>query len=82
MARQSKTIEPLRLCDAAEAVLQAMVEVAEQRARAGKSPEWPNPVDLIGKPGTPAVLTEFTRDEVEEATMFLIRMGVIEVRTA
>lgn len=82
MARHSKSIDPLRLCDAAEAVLHAVIEVAERKGAAGLEPEWPNPVDLIGAPDQPAVLNDYTRFEIEEATMFLIRLGVIEVRSA
>lgn len=82
MARQGRSIDPLRLCDAAEAVLQAVIEVAERRSAAGLQPEWPNPVDLLGAADQPAVLNDYSRHEVEEATMFLIRLGIIEVRSA
>jgi hypothetical protein len=73
MSRPKKQMEPLRLCDAAEAVMIAVVEVADQH-----SGKWPYPPDLMGSPNQPAVLAEFTRDEIVEATDFLVRLGFLE----
>jgi hypothetical protein len=36
------------------------------------------PTDLLGSPEQPKSMTEFTRFEVEEAAMFLVRMGFIQ----
>ncbi|MDX2146668.1 MAG: hypothetical protein SFZ23_04025 [Planctomycetota bacterium] len=73
MSRQSKQVDPLRLCDAAEAVMIAVVEASEHFGG-----RWPYPPDLMGTRFQPAALNEFSRDEVNEATMFLIRMGFLE----
>ncbi len=73
MARPEDRIDPQRLCDAAEAVLAALVEVADHFEGA-----WPWPPDLMGTPMQPACLAEYSREEVDEATMFLVRLGVLE----
>lgn len=64
----------MRLVEAAEAVLKAVVEAAE--AFGG---HWPYPPDLMGTEYQPAVLDHFTRGEVEEGTRFLIRLGILEL---
>ena len=75
MARQHEQINPQRLVDAAEAALKAAVEVAEIAGG-----PWPYPADLMGSPLQPGYLAEFTRWEMEEASAFLARMGLIEHR--
>lgn len=76
MARPNPQLDPDRLCEAAEAALHAVVEVADQF-----NGRWVWPVDLMGTPIQPACLTDFTRYEIEEATAFLVRMGVLEPPT-
>jgi len=61
------------LCDAAEAALTAAVEVA-----GGNGGVWPYPVDLMGAPNQPECLCGFTRWEIEQASEFLVRLGMIE----
>lgn len=75
MARFRQEIDPKRLCDAAEAALKAVAEVAE--ATGGK---WYYPADLMGFPSQPVCLAEYTRDEIEQASEFLVRLGWIEPR--
>ena len=67
-------VEPTRLFDAANAVLEAVQEV--ERA---KGTRCPYPPELLGSPDQPACLVEYTRFEIEEATAFLIRMGYIVI---
>lgn len=69
----SSNIDPMRLVEAAEAVLVAVVEAAD--AFGG---QWPYPPDLMGTEYQPAVLDHFTKGEVEEGTKFLIRLGILE----
>lgn len=70
------TIEPLRLIDAAEAVGVALSEVAEEG-----SGRCPYPPAMLDMPGHPEVLDEFTSEELEEATAFLCRLGVLVRRS-
>lgn len=70
-------IDAERLCDAASAVLRACVEFAEQH-----NGLWPYPPALLGAPNQPRAMCDLTRFEVEEATAFLIRLGVIEMPKA
>ncbi len=67
-------LDPLRLCDAAEAVLIAVVDAAERMGG-----RWPDPVQLVGTPLCPESLKPYSRDEVEQATEFLVRLGFLEV---
>ena len=73
MARQSEQLSPERLCEAAEAALRAAVEVAEYTGG-----PWPYPADLMGSPLQPEFLSPFTRWEMEQASEFLVRLGMIE----
>jgi hypothetical protein len=73
MKRQHEKITPDRLIDASIAVLRAVAEVKEEL---GGAPLYPP--DLMGSALQPAYLCEFTKFEVEEATAFLIRMGMVE----
>lgn len=72
MARQKYQLSPERLCDAAEAALKAAAEVGEERGG-----EWPYPADLVDDPDQPACLWEFTRWEIQQASQFLVRLGMI-----
>lgn len=65
-------IEPLRLIDAAEAVAEALSQVAD--ASTGRCPY---PPALLGMPDHPECLDEFTTEELEEATAFLCRLGIL-----
>lgn len=75
MSKPKEEMKPERLCDAAEAALRAMVEVS-QRTGGG----WVYPSDLMSRPVHPACLDEFTPEEIEQASRFLVRMGIIEPR--
>lgn len=75
--RNNRQIEPQRLCDAAEAALQAAVERAD--ARTG---EWAHPATLVGTAQQPTCLAEFTRVEIEQACEFLVRLGYLQPRRA
>lgn len=61
-----------RLIEASEAVLRAVLEVSRERGGAS-----PYPPDLMGTPDQPADLVEFTRYEIEQATDFLVRLGLL-----
>lgn len=73
MARPNEQLSAERLCDAASAALAAAVEAAEHRGGV-----WPYPADLMGAPDQPACLSGFTRYEIEQASEFLVRLGMIE----
>ena len=64
-------IDPERLIEASEAVVKAIEEV---HAATGRHVD---PVGLMGTMLQPKCLCDFTRFEVEEATAFLERLGVI-----
>ncbi len=70
-------MEAGRLCDAAEAALKAVVEVAE---RNGGRRIYPT--DIMTGPMHPACLNGFTRAEIDVASQFLVRMGWIDPRPA
>jgi hypothetical protein len=71
--QQHEKITPDRLIDASIAVLRAVAEVSEELGGAAFYAP-----DLMGSPLQPSYLAEFTRYEVEEATAFLERMGMVE----
>lgn len=72
-ADRSEMIDPERLIQATDAVIEALQELE----RNNKATIYPP--DLMGAPDQPAVLCNYTRYEVEEATHFLTRMGIIEI---
>jgi hypothetical protein len=72
MSLSSDKIQPERLLDAADAVLHAVVEVAEEF-----NGHYVHPPRLMGSKLQPACLCEFYVFEVEEATNFLVRLGVL-----
>ncbi len=74
MPPKHEQIDPNRLCEAAEAVMLAIIEISE--ATHGG---FVYPPTLMGTVGQPECLCDFTKYEVEEATMFLIRLGMVEV---
>lgn len=69
------SLDPERLCDAAEAALRAVAEASERNGG-----QWVYPTDLLLSASPPSCLRDFTRYEVEQASMFLVRMGAIEPR--
>lgn len=68
-------IDPQRLCDAAEAALKAVVEVAQRNGG-----RWIYPTDIAAGAMRPACLDGFTSGEIAQAGLFLVRMGIIEPR--
>ena len=68
-----ETIDCERLWQAAEAAVQAALDVA--RYTGGP---MPYPADLMGSPLQPDCLADFTRWEIEQACDFLVRMGFME----
>jgi len=70
-------MDPERLCDAAEAALKAVAEVSERNGG-----RWVYPSDIMSGSAHPACLNGFTRFEIEQASQFLARMGVIEPKIA
>lgn len=71
-SKQESDIDPLRLIAASDAVIQALQETQNEQGQAS------HPLSLLGSPAQPACLTEFTRPEIEQATDFLVRLGVLE----
>ena len=76
MSLPSEQIQPNRLFDAADAVLQAVVEVADEFDGV-----YVFPTRLLGSPLQPACLRDFTEFEVQQATEFLVRLGVLPAET-
>lgn len=72
--RQDEQVNPVRLFDAADAVITAIREY--ERVSGGPCPY---PPELLVSPDQPVALREFTRHEIEEATSVLVRMGFIVV---
>lgn len=60
------------LCDAADAVLQAVQEVSARGQGYSPAPEL-----LLGRDDQPACLSEFDREEVRAGTAFLVRLGLL-----
>lgn len=71
MASEETQLSPQRLFDAAEAALLAAAQSPSKRER-------PHPPALMGTLRQPRCLDEFARWEIEEATAFLIRLGILE----
>lgn len=75
MDSESESLSPERLLEAAEAVMLALTEVADE-----STGRCPYPPDLLGSESQPDCLRGFTRYEVEEATQFLCRLGYLMCR--
>ena len=73
MALFKDHLDPERLFEVAEACLVAAVEIADYTGG-----PWPYPVELMGSSLEPACLSPFTRSEVQEASEFLVRLGILE----
>ncbi|MDX9910502.1 MAG: hypothetical protein RBS39_01585 [Phycisphaerales bacterium] len=69
---RGEEIDADRLFAASEAVVLAVSELA-----AAGVERCPYPPSLLGTPDQPECLADFTRHELEEATAFLVRMGVL-----
>lgn len=67
----SKTLSPERLFEAAEAALAGAEEIARRTGHPS-----PHPADLIGTQNMPEALKGFSRDEMDQACAFLVRLGV------
>ncbi len=76
MDRSREMLSPERLFEASEAVLQAVAEVVQVRGAC------PYPPELLGDADQPECLTSLSRFEVEEATAFLVRLGILQARRA
>lgn len=74
MARSSDQLGHERLFEAAEAVLEAIVEVSKQTRGV-----CAHPTELRGSAHQPACLRDFSRSEIEQATSFLVRLGLLSV---
>lgn len=64
-----------RLCEAAEAALKAVVEVAQNNGG-----RWVYPTDIMLSHTHESYFRGFTAAEIEQASQFLARMGIIEPR--
>lgn len=73
MASFKERLDPERLVEAAEAALLAAVENAGDTGG-----PWAYPPDLMGRPDQPACLVPFTRWEIQQASEFLVRLGMLE----
>ncbi|MHC5005839.1 MAG: hypothetical protein ACYTGF_00595 [Planctomycetota bacterium] len=76
MRRSPEQIEPERLLEATEAVLDAVIEVADVFDGI-----YLHPPQLLKTTFRPLCLREFTAFEVQEATQFLVRLGVLPAET-
>lgn len=74
MPRKTTQIEPLRLCDAAEAAIRAVADAQDADAPTLYPP------DLMGTAHQPACLAGYSKLEIEEGCRFLIRLGLLRLR--
>ena len=72
MSLPPEQIQPERLVEAADAVIDAVIEVADVFDGL-----YLNPPQLLETSFQPLCLREFTALEVQEATRFLVRLGVL-----
>ena len=77
MSSPPDQIQPDRLIDAADAVLEAVLEVAQEFDGL-----YVHPPELMGHKLQPQCLCDFTPFEVEEATHFLVRLDVLPAKAA
>ena len=77
MDAKNNQLDPDRLFEATNAVMEALeawaIEHKGQRLY---------PPDMMGTPDQPRALCDFSRFEIQEATDFLVRMGIIEIKKA
>ncbi len=74
---KQRGLSPERLVEVADLVIEAIGEVERTSGTI-----CPYPPDLVGRADQPSSLNGVTRAEAEEATQFLIRLGVIELPRA
>jgi hypothetical protein len=67
-------IEPERLIEVTDKLLNAIIEVADPSGR------MPYPASLVDRRPPPNSLLDVSYEEAEEATAFLLRLGVIAYR--
>jgi len=72
MAERKEMLGP-RICQAADAVLGAMYELEQLFPEGVPFP----PVVLRAMPSCPDAMKEYTSDEIESATGFLLRLGML-----
>ncbi|MHC4217595.1 MAG: hypothetical protein ACYSU7_03980 [Planctomycetota bacterium] len=72
MSLSPEQIQPERLLEVADAVLDAIIEVADVFDGL-----YLHPPQLLGTTLAPLRLREFTAFEVEQGTHFLVRLGVL-----
>ncbi len=70
-------LSPERLMDAADAIMIALEEYKID-TRGGTIA----PIELLGMPNQPKALCEYTRWEIEQASAFMTRLGMIEPQRA
>ncbi len=70
MSSDADSIPADRLIEAADAIFRARDELGTDLLPA-------LPTDLMGSPDQPEAFCHFTRFEIEEATLFLSRMGLL-----
>lgn len=70
-------LDPDRLFEATNAVMEALEAWAAEHKG-----QRLYPPDMMGTPDQPRALCDFTRHEVQEATDFLVRMGIVEIKNA
>lgn len=73
LTNRSEQIDPLRLIEVTEGVISGLQELTRQNKPTLYPPE------LVGTTMLPAAMAGFTKFEVQEATDFLVRLGVIEL---
>jgi hypothetical protein len=73
MNEHGKRMNVERLFQAAEAVMSALSGAKNKGPRSSTLP------DLVGKLAAPKAMLGFSQGEVVEATMFLARLGYVEV---
>lgn len=66
-------LDPERLMDATDAIMLALEEYKID-TRGGTI----TPIELLGSPNQPKVLCDYTRWEIEQASAFMTRLGLIE----
>lgn len=66
----NESIPDERLMEAADAILGCVRRMLEDGAQ-----DVPYPPDVMGTTEQPSEFVEFTREEIEEGTQFLIRLG-------
>ena len=69
----SDQVDPVRLMQAVDAIIEALEEYKIE-TRGGTMA----PTELLGSPMQPKALCDYTRWEIEQASAFMTRMGLLE----